>query len=627
MKTKQTRIYVKMPLRFVIIFLFFAFASFVGAQTLKQLYSFSFSDGSHPGVLTLGPDGNCYGTTFYGGSYGSGVFYNYGYGYGTVFRMTTNGTLTTLVEFNFTNGAYPSDLTLGNDGKFYGTTQNGGNYGCGTVFVVTTNGALTTLLDFDGTNGVSPGKLALGGDGSFYGNAGSSSKGGDISIVFKVTTNGALTTVVKFRSDGNNPSVSSNLTLGRDGNFYCVGNSGRLCKLTPDGILTTVASFPANFEDQLSNLTLGTDGNFYFTARAASTIYQLTTNGTLTTFASFNNIVLPGDLTLGSEGNFYGTTVGGGIEGDGTVFQVTTNGALAILVNINSEYWESRSALTLGSDGNFYGTTTDGSGGVDGDGLIFSMLIPLTISVQPQSQTNYAGTTVTFLANAIGPNPISNPLSYQWQKNGTNLVNGGNISGATNNTLTIKDISDSDAADYSLIVSNMVNNVTSSNVTLTVNDSPFITSQPQPQAVTNGHSASFVVAANGKTSLAYQWQFNATNLNGATNATLTLQNAFPDNAGAYTVAITNTYGSVTSNPAILTVFPLDINAPTILASGQFQFSFDTATGVNYEVQYSTNLTQWFPLVTLGGIGVPLTLIDPNTVGRQQGFYRISLSPP
>jgi hypothetical protein len=64
----------------------------------------------------------------------------------------------------------------------------------------------------------------------------------------------------------------------------------------------------------------------------------------------------------------------------------------------------------------------------------------------------------------------------------------------------------------------------------------------------------------------------------------------------------------------------------MLASGQFQFSFDTATGVNYAVQYSTNLTQWFPVMTLGGIGVPLTVIDPNTTGNRQRFYRIVLSP-
>jgi hypothetical protein len=123
---------------------------------------------------------------------------------------------------------------------------------------------------------------------------------------------------------------------------------------------------------------------------------------------------------------------------------------------------------------------------------------------------------------------------------------------------------------------------------------PSITNQPQSLTVTNGHSATFNVGAEGSL-LTYQWIFNATNLSAATNATLTMQNVFPVNAGAYAVIVTNAFGSVTSNPAILTLLPLVITSPTLPASGQFQFSFDTATGVSYAVQCSTNLMQWFPL--------------------------------
>ena len=192
-------------------------------------------------------------------------------------------------------------------------------------------------------------------------------------------------------------------------------------------------------------------------------------------------------------------------------------------------------------------------------------------------------------------------------------------------TLTLDDVTTNNAGDYQVIITGTQGSVTSNVATLTVTISPSITSQPQPLTVTNGQSASFDLAAAGSPPLAYQWFFNRTNLPGATNIVLTLQNAFPANAGPYTVVVTNAYGSVTSNPAILTVFPLGINAPTMLANGQFQFSFDTVTGVNYAVQCSTNLTQWFPWVTLGGLGVPLTLIDPNAAGSQQRFYRIILS--
>jgi len=155
---------------------------------------------------------------------------------------------------------------------------------------------------------------------------------------------------------------------------------------------------------------------------------------------------------------------------------------------------------------------------------------------------------------------------------------------------------------------------------------PSFTSQPQPVTVTNGFPASFAVTANAWPSLAYQWFFNGTNLPGATNALLTFNNAFPTSAGAYTVVITDSTGSVTSNPAMLTVLPLGLTAPKMLPSGQFQLSFATASGVNYTMQFSTNLVQWLPVVTVGGIGGPLTLTDPNAPGSQQRFYRVIMAP-
>ena len=83
---------------------------------LTTLVSFNSTNGANPkAALTLGNDGNFYGTTAM-----AAVSVH---GYGTVFKVTTNGTLTTLVSFNSTNGAYPyAALTLGNDGNFYGTT-------------------------------------------------------------------------------------------------------------------------------------------------------------------------------------------------------------------------------------------------------------------------------------------------------------------------------------------------------------------------------------------------------------------------------------------------------------------------------------------------------------------------
>ena len=185
---------------------------------LTTLVDFVGANGGYPlAALTLGPDGNFYGTTYEGGS---------GLG-GTVFQVTTDGALRTLVRFaeSSARGAYPyAALTLGPDGNFYGTTSEGGRSDLGTVFRVTTGGALTTLVNFDGTNGAWPEQpLTLGPDGSFYG---TTSFGGSAYVrsftgdgtVFRVTTNGAFTTLANF--GGTNGRYPSALTLGPDGNFY-----------------------------------------------------------------------------------------------------------------------------------------------------------------------------------------------------------------------------------------------------------------------------------------------------------------------------------------------------------------------------------------------------------------------
>ena len=96
--------------------------------------------------------------------------------------------------------------------------------------------------------------------------------------------------------------------------------------------------------------------------------------------------------------------------------------------------------------------------------------IPAQITTQPQPATLYNGTTATLTAGALG----TGPLSYQWQKSNiggtlfTNVVNGGNISGANSNSLVIGSLVAGDEGDYLVVVSNPYGNATSSVVTLTV---------------------------------------------------------------------------------------------------------------------------------------------------------------
>ena len=134
-------------------------------QTYHVLYNFG-SNGGGPtcpldsGMIAQGRDGNLYSTAS-----------DCGHGLGTAFRMTPAGALTVLHSFNGTDGqATQSGLTLGTDGNFYGTTVSGGLHSSGTIFKMTPDGSLTTLYNFTGGNNGTPTSPPIEGfDGNFYG--------------------------------------------------------------------------------------------------------------------------------------------------------------------------------------------------------------------------------------------------------------------------------------------------------------------------------------------------------------------------------------------------------------------------------------------------------------------------
>jgi uncharacterized repeat protein (TIGR03803 family) len=151
-----------------------------------------------------------YGTTY---EFGSG-------GFGTVFCLATNGTLTTLVSFDQTNGTFPqAGVIQGADGNLYGATLAGGSNNDGTIFCLTTNGSLTTLFSFAETNGSEPAaSLVQGSDGNLYGTTSMGGAGGQ-GTVFRITANGALTTLAWF--DGlNGADPEAPMIQASDGNFY-----------------------------------------------------------------------------------------------------------------------------------------------------------------------------------------------------------------------------------------------------------------------------------------------------------------------------------------------------------------------------------------------------------------------
>ena len=383
------------------------FAATTFAQTLEVLHSFNNADGASPfGSLVQASDGTFYGTTEAGGTQN----------YGTVFKMTPNGELNTLVTFDYGNGAYPfAALVRGNDENLYGTTYLYGSddiYGLGTVFRIAPDGTLTTLHYFpDWAGGAYPYPgLVKGSDGNLYG---LTAGGGDPSLnggtglgtVFKITPAGELTTMASFNGvNGAAPQVA--MVLGNDGNFYGTTQSGEgllhgqnswgtVFKMTPEGTVTTLASFDSEGDQEPSvskgaipnaPLVQGKDGNFYGTtefggANGYGTIFRIGSSGLLTTLFSFTES--PGGyynsgLVKGADDFLYGMTPGDGITTFGKVYRMTLSGAVSTVVAFHgSDGAVPRASLCLGSDGNLYGTTT--LGGLNGYGTVFRVLIPRPI--------------------------------------------------------------------------------------------------------------------------------------------------------------------------------------------------------------------------------------------------------
>ena len=169
------------------------------------------------------------------------------------------------------------------------------------------------------------------------------------------------------------------------------------------------------------------------------------------------------------------------------------------------------------------------------------------ITTQPSNQTVAVGQTATFSVVATG----TAPLSYQWQK-GTTAIAGATSPAYTTAATTLSD----NGSQFTVIVSNSAGSVTSNPATLTVTSSgsPVITQQPTNQTVTVGQTATFTVAATGTLPLTYQWQKGTTAIAGATASSYTTgPTKSADNGSQFKVVVSNSAGSITSNPASLTV--------------------------------------------------------------------------
>ena len=343
-----------------------------GVITILRNFDYT-NDGAYPeGELIRGADGNLYGMTVSGGASTSG----------TIFKISTAGVFTVIRSFNYNpDGAGPhGHLILSTDGNFYGITSSGGTYGYGTIFKMTASGTYTVLRALNGTTdgGPSYGSITEGTDGNLYG----ITYGGgtnNIGTIFKIAKTGGSFSVLRnfaYTTDGGNSK--SDLIQATDGNLYGLtpaggtNGIGTIFKITPTGTFTVIRHLSStDGQNPIGNLMQSTDGFLYGMAHGgangAGTFYKISTAGAFTLLHSFKTDTEGSDpngsVIRSTDGNLYGLTSYGGPNFGGTAFKITTAGVFTLLSSFdgatlgNAPY----ESLIRGSDSAFYGTTSNKS--------------------------------------------------------------------------------------------------------------------------------------------------------------------------------------------------------------------------------------------------------------------------
>lgn len=372
------------------------------AGVLSTLHAFAGTDGTAPAAkLAEGADHALYGTTPQGGANG----------FGCVFKITTGGGFTKVLDFTGTSGGIPGSvphaLTLHTDGNFYGVTQAGGTNGFGTVFKMTAAGVVSTLVNFSGTAGTRPGAQPVGPlvfSGNLLYGVTKTGGAGNFGVLFEVSTTGTWRILGEFTGTagarpGANPA--GGLMLNTDGALYgCTefggtNGFGVAFKTTTAAspVFTTLRHFADATGSQPSGtLVRGTDGLLYgATANGGTnglgTVFKISTTGTHTVITNLTGeggsaagSALRGGLTL-SGSQFHAVTSSGGPGNLGAVFKVTTTGVYTSLGAVSpiAGWMPGGAPSVLNSNSLLFPMT---SGGTGGGGNVMKVTTSGTVSVE-----------------------------------------------------------------------------------------------------------------------------------------------------------------------------------------------------------------------------------------------------
>ena len=243
----------------------------------------------------------------------------------------------------------------------------------------------------------------------------------------------------------------------------------------------------------------------------------------------------------------------------------------------------------------------------------------LHLSAQTANGNLAAGNSLVISATLGG----TNGGNFQWRKDGVNL------DGATNATFTVANAATGDGGNYSVVITTSSGSITSGVTPVTVFASPNVLSGPVDQKILVGATANFSVIAIGS-ALNYQWQFNGRDLAGDTNAMLMLTDAQAAQSGQYGARISNPVGSLVTTAANLKVIAPPLVMDTIASGAQpdqtFQLTFNVDPGFDYDLQATTNFTDWQTVTNFAANGL-FDFTDADATNHPNRFYRLRCVVP
>ena len=376
------------------------------------------------------------------------------------------------------------------------------------------------------------------------------------------------------------------------------------------------------------------------------------------TLFGHNLVLTPHTYLMNAAVTFTDTLYLDALGNPNAVFIIKTNGAFATTANskvalINGTqaknvYWLVNGAVSITANSIFNGTIVTAGGAIDilsgttlngralaTNGAVSTASINATFQSNtvtgPISQAVCAGDIAIFTVSSSGTG-----LSYQWRKGNVDLVDGGNISGAMYDTLTISPVSinDTSSSYYVIIKEAFLPNDTSSKVSLMLNAIPTITKEPSSQSACIGDSTSLTVSAKG-TNLTYQWKrglvnvVNSANISGATNDTLTFKSlTVGDTAINYYVVVSgDCLPNDTSLKVAITTKPVIITQPInqTVCLGDSVSYIVKATGKNLTYQWKKGIVDLVDGGTISGAKSDTLTIKPTIATDASSDYSVVVS--